>query len=94
MLAIIQALELAYGVLTATTLLVKAVLKVLGSPEGKAVAEAATRVVGDAEKMFAHGANKEKRDYALVTVMGDTGANENAARLAIEAAVIAKTKPA
>jgi hypothetical protein len=56
MAAVIGALELVYGVTTAISILIKAVIALFDSPEGQVVAEAAQRIILEAEQMFGSSA--------------------------------------
>ena len=97
MAAIISAIGLIFGVASAVSQIVTAIVTFFNSPEGQAVAEAAQRIVADAEALFGHtagittpvaaAANVAKQHYALTTLMGDVGIGQNKALIAIAGAV-------
>ncbi len=94
---IIATIELAFGAVSAAGLIIKAIIAYFQSPQGQAVAEAAQRIVADAERLIggtagittplAEAKNTAKLHYALTTLQGDLGIGENQARIAVAGAL-------
>ena len=89
--AIIGAIEMAFEAQSLLTEMIKDTIALFNSPEGQLIADAAMRIVADAEAMFSgHPAALQgdlKRAYAVSTLAGDAQISERVARSAIELAV-------